>query len=652
MKFLMSAVICSLMTGAVIAEAPVGAKDADGRWIPPVAEVPERFQNEVTPEYESSFIDRVQSAVSSNTNKGSYGNTYFENEKGSYPPAMFDVLFGNSEKGLTFLQAEDNQAGSWNSQTKGIDFFPSFTIKHQMRKYFLLGEHLDPAYKKRMYEGAKLWVEEDPMRRPTKYFKRGGDGWTPETKNSWVDVRNTDNLRAMRETSIYLMAEETGNEELRLAYKKAIQRYVWALWNIGMGEWDSENYHYHTFAPYVNLYDFAKDPEVKLTAKAALDMLSIMAAVKYFDGGWAGPIKRDYNKPYVFGGAAGEGWLYFGGAPIANPHVHGDTIHMITSQYRPPMAVVELAQKTPAEPVELFAAKPTYETWKVEGGGSAGAKDYPAPNYQKADHEPWVFETTYWTQTYQIGTLPQGSFGDLNGIKLLMRDSEKGAQFFVPASHTKPSGANRGAGKDKIAHYQNLVIMVTDNGTADWAWIIPAGARVEDVNGVRFISGEKTWLALSPINLSFNDPDGKKVKNWVNTQGMTGKGTGGPVSGFALEIGDPDSHGSYDAFKKAVAEAKLDTSAINQKQLTYTDSKKRSVGIQIVDGWLPKIWRNRIEHDPAAKANWALYRPADGGKTPLSLGWKEGKLHVESGGWIYEATYTDDHQYTWKASKK
>ena len=35
--------------------------------------------------------------------------------------------------------------------------------------------------------------------------------WGPENKGSWVDVRNTDNLRAMRDTSVYLFAEETGH---------------------------------------------------------------------------------------------------------------------------------------------------------------------------------------------------------------------------------------------------------------------------------------------------------------------------------------------------------------------------------------------------------------------------------------------------------
>ncbi len=644
----MKTLACPILMLTLLA-IPAAAQDTPDL---PQAPIDAKWVNPWPDAWERGFRERAGLAIEHNLKGGPKGpNTYFENEKGSYPPLMFHVLFGDRAGGVKGLQTEDNQAGSWNSQTEGIDYFASFTIKHQMRKYFLLGEYLDDDYLARMKRGAAKWTEQDPMRRPNKYFKGGGEGWTPETKNSWVDVRNTDNLRAMRETSVYLMAEETGNEELRLAYKRAIQRYTWALWHIGMGEWDSENYHFHTIAPYINLYDFAKDPEVKATAKAALDMLFTMAAVKYVQGGWAGPIKRDYNKPYVFGGAAGEAWLYFNDTPVANPHPHGDMIHMISSAYRPPAAVYALAQKgDELAGTELFAAKPEYETWKAEGGGSAGAKDYPAPNYQQADHKPWVIETTYIGRTFQLGTLPQGSFGDVNGFKLLMRDDEHGAQFFTGASVDNPSKVNRGSGNDKIAHYRHAMISLTGKGDAPWAFILPAGAQVEDADGVRFIRQHETWLALRPINLKLDAADGKAVKNWRHTQGMTGKGTGGEVSGFVLEIGEPRTHDSYDKFKQAVQnKAKLEVSG---KRASYTATDGKTVGLELDGGWVPSITRDGQAFDPMAKENWGLYRPADGGDAPISLGWKTGKLHIEAGGHTFDATYPDDHAYTWEHGKK
>ena len=49
-----------------------------------------------------------------------YGNTAFENEKRSYPRAMIDILAGNREKAIAFLQSEDADAQR-NAHTLGTD---------------------------------------------------------------------------------------------------------------------------------------------------------------------------------------------------------------------------------------------------------------------------------------------------------------------------------------------------------------------------------------------------------------------------------------------------------------------------------------------------------------------------------------------------
>lgn len=635
-----------MLVAAAASPAPGAAgnlsrRDARGRLVPTPVPLPAELRNTVPREYEEGFLDRTQHAIRHHTGKGRYGNTFFENEKASYPPAMFDVVFGDEEarrRGLAWLQAEDNQAKSWNSLTEGIDLYACFTLKHQMRKFFLLGPELSSDYLERMRRGARRWTERDPMRRPNPFFRGGGDGWTPETKNSWVDVRNTDNLRAMREVSVYLMAEATGNEDVRRAYADDIRRYVWALWHIGMGEWDSENYHMHTFAAYLNLHDFARDPKVRALGKAALDMLATMGAIKYFEGGFCGPIKRDYGKPYVFGGAAGELWLYFGGTPLPNEAPHGDTIHMITSSYRPPMAVVHLARKAFERPAEILAVKPPYESWKVEGGGSAGA-DYPAPGYQDAPHRPAFFETTYIGDTFQLGTLPQGSHGDVNGFKVLIRDPERGAHFLLAASGTRPSSVHRGAGQDRIGHHRNLVVALTAEGAATWTLLIPSPAEFTIRRGVAIVSVASTWVALRPIGLEWGAPDGEAPKRWPGVQGLSGRGTGGPACGFAMEIGEPASHGSRDAFIQAVLErAELDLSELARGRATYRGSRGHRVALDIHPGedGLPRVWRDGVEVERGPET-WALWRAAPGSRSPVSLGWKTGRLRVAAGGRVFEA---------------
>ena len=323
-----------------------------------------QYQNPWTPELETEFWQRANDAIAKLSGRKSYGNTKFENEKRSYPLAMADFMAGNRDRAMAFLQQEDDDAAE-NAHTLGIDLYPSFTLKGQMRKYFFFGQYLDPAYKQRMYEAARIWSEVDPLSRELpnqrQFYTGSKDGCS-----TWVDCRNTDNLRAMRETSVYLMAEETGNEATRQLYKQRLQRYVRTLYSIGMGEWDSENYHGHNITAYVNLYDFARDPEVRLLGKAALDWFYAAGALKYWRGGFGGPSKRDYS-----GGnqvwkakATSELGLYFGDSPQPHPKPYHDLVHLISSSYRPPPAVVALARKQFSRPLELLNAKPTYEPWQ------------------------------------------------------------------------------------------------------------------------------------------------------------------------------------------------------------------------------------------------------------------------------------------------
>jgi hypothetical protein len=638
---LLSMLVLVAVAGPLSAEERVYEKDGLIRIRP--LPVDEKFINPWPADWEKAFAERSDRVIKALGKPGGYGNKYFENEKASYPNAMMGFLAGHREPALGYLQSEDVAAESWNTHTKGIDLFPSFTIKGQMRKYYFFGQYLEPEYRSRMKEAAKIWTERDPMRRPHHSFKGGGDGWTPEVKNSWVDVRNTDNLRAMRETSVYLMAEETGNEEVRQLYKHQIRRYVWALYHIGMGEWDSENYHFHTITAYLNLYDFAKDPEVRAIAKAGLDWLSAAGAVKYFKGGFAGPIKRDYNKPYVFGGAAGELWLWFDDAAIAPSSFHGDLVYPITSAYRPPAAVVALARKQFDLPVEILASKPTYETWKVEGSGASAGAEYPAPNYWSADHKPEFQETTFIANTYQFGTLTGGSGGDVNGFKLLVANSKRSVDFYYPGTGNDAMKATTPIGN--VAQYRNLAIVLR-NGGGDYFWYAPASLKLETQDGVTFKRFENTYVAFWPINIAAPTENAEmkgKLKNRPDDTVLTSKVTQQGISGFAIEIGEPQTHGDYNTFKRDVlAKAKLNREQLAQGKVTLTGSNGDSVGIEIGNGG-PKIFRNGQPH--TREDHMALWA-SPGGKGPISLGWKEGTLRVEAGGHTFTATVPNEGDIT------
>ncbi len=132
--------------------------------------------NQWTPQMEAEFQKRAKQVIAQFAGK-KYGTTSFESEKRSYPKAMIDFLAGNRESSKDFLQAEDADAKS-HSHTLGIDFYSSFTLKGQVRKYFYFGEYLDPEYRQRMKQAMQLLTAEDPLKRRfpqrRKFWASGG----------------------------------------------------------------------------------------------------------------------------------------------------------------------------------------------------------------------------------------------------------------------------------------------------------------------------------------------------------------------------------------------------------------------------------------------------------------------------------------------
>lgn len=608
---------CALTATAWTAEERFVA-DAAGHVVPVPLPVPDQLRNPWPADWEKGFIERFNEHLQA-SNSSKYGNTYFENEKQSYPTAFIDFAKGNRAAALKFLQGRDNEP--WSELTLGVDWFPGFTIRSQVRKYFFFGQYLDPDYRKLMFDSAKIWTEIDPLRRPNPHWKREKEGWTPHTMNSWVDVRGTDNLRAMREVAVYLMAEETGNEAVRKVYAERIRAYVTALYTTGMGEWDSGNYLAHTISAYLPLYDFAKDETVRGLGKAALDYFSAMAAVGYYRGSLVGPNKRDYENLGPYAGYAGEVAIWFGDCPFPDPKPYRDFIHFGTSAYRPPQAVVHLAQKKFAKPVEVWSSKPSYEGWFKKAGG---------------EDKPETFLTYSFGNTWQMGSAPRGHQGDMSGFRLGTYSATRGADTWVIASSLKGyKGISTGSnGADAVAQFGNQLIWLNRKPATTLYLLMPKEAVLSEQDGIVFMQAEKTWFALRPIHAARHGIDAEATASVCEAKNryphwqvwsLTGKAEGNP--GFALEIGDAASHQSFDAFVAAVRKAKpieLGTT------ITTTSSTGATLGLMPGEQGLPTVLRDGIAHDWAK--HWALWQGANGGPSPIHLDWKGGVLTVEAGG--------------------
>lgn len=610
--------------------------------LPKPAPADPALNNPWPPEWEAEFTRRAEAAMKQWVGERPKGGTYGENEKNFYPGAMWNVLAGDKAGGLKALQEPDHQKED-HAYTNGVDFYWCFTLKGQVRKYFYFGDQLDPAYRQRMKDGAAKWLATDPRTTQHPVYGKGSgakEGWGPEVKGRRVDNRNTDNLRAMRNTSMYLFAEEAGNEEMRLTMKKALLDYAQTLFNVGMSEWDSPNYHAHTLAPYHNLYDFAKDPQVKAIAKATLDWLYAAAAVKYRGGGFGAPNARDYGgNGALRSNVTKPASLYFGDTPVMAESDRDDLYH-ITSAYRPPAAVVALARKDlaapgkPAEPVEIMATKPAYVNWEL------GKPSVPA-----------YWETQYLAGTFQIGTCvakDTGGAWNINAFKLLADSGPRGCDYFVAQTETTMGHSFKHAG-DQVGQHRNLVVWLRPARQPKplmFQW--PESAQVETSDGVTFIKLEKTWLALRPINLSkLQRAKPEKAEGYEDYQFHTASAASADAgyAGFALEAGDQQLHGGYDQFKASViAKGKLDLSQLAKGTVTLASPLGHALTItHNAENERPIVLRDGKPVDwDAADAVW---HPA-GGTPVIEQARFSGKLRVEAGGKVFEGTLDKDGGYT------
>ena len=601
--------------------------------------IAEHWLNPWTEEFEAGFWERAQAIINEYGRGDRFGNKHFENEKSSYPNAFLGYLAGHRDAALGFLQAEDTQAGAWHQHTEGIDFYPAFTLKGQMRKYFFFGPQLSEEYRARMFRGGRAWTATDPRETPHPVFQRYNpnlQGWTPERfGNRQVDGRRTDNLFAMSTTSTFLMAEETGNTATMETYRDMINRYVWSLFHIGMGEWDSATYHGHTIAAYLNLYDFAQDEQIKGVAKAALDQLFTMMALKYYRGGMVRPTKRDnsFHNGVLTNDLTKFAWLYFGDLEVDTPPHEHDHAHAILSAYRPPLAVMALAHKDFPRPVEVLSSKINYQNWEQDADGS---------------HRPRHFETMFFGPNYQLGSLtPRGPENDVGPFNLVIENRAGSVDYFVAATSSRDNLPRLGIDSGvQIAQYRNHLIWLREGNQGDgFTFQVPEGISHKTEDDIWFFGFDDTWVAVWPIHLQAyeqREPTGRAAQALPNVRGLMAAKKDGPFYGFAMEVGDRSTHRDFAAFQRTIQRnAVLDLAQLDEGLVRLTGSSGEFIELGFPSEGMAHVNRNGTVRDFDDPEEWHLLRTV-GDQNLVSLGWKEGVLEIDTGGHFFRSSMTRD----------
>ncbi len=189
--------------------------------------------------------------------------------------------------------------------------------------------------------------------------------------NAWTS-EGTENHLNMARTSGYLYAQYALADPnlFPQAPARLSQMENWALawakrlYEVGPGEWNSSIYGAYNVIGWLNLYDFAESPTLRRVARAVLDFYATDLALHYSFGTLGGPEMRGQGAGRTGGTSAHFlAWLWFGGdqpADFTAGREYIQCIHAATSGYRPPNALIALADKRGTAPVEYRETRPDY----------------------------------------------------------------------------------------------------------------------------------------------------------------------------------------------------------------------------------------------------------------------------------------------------
>ena len=150
-------------------------------------------------------------------------------------------------------------------------------------------------------------------------------------------------------------------------------------------------------------------------------------------------------------------------------------------------------------------------------------------------------------------------------------------------------------------------------------------------------------VCLYPINLGKITPlalNKQDKKHMPRASLFSAKTGAGPISGFALEIGEKGQHANFNAFVRAVRKTRgLRVEADNPRSFTFEGTDGRVLGMTLQSGTdLPTIARDGVIRQWDNPDEWDLWRSIDD-PSLIHLGWKEGQLKLNAGGHYFEGLF-------------
>jgi len=450
----------------------------------------------------------------------------------------------------------------------------------------------------------------------------------------------TENHLSMSRTSAYLYAQ-FARDNFPSEYPTAAARMAdakdWALYfakriyQAGTGEWNSSTYAPYNINGWINLYDFAKDSAVKQAAKAVLDYYASEIALYYMQGITGGANSRgssvfSFSKEIDY-----LGWLWFDDSPrnytlpgfvTPSGNLATQCAHFATSTYRPPMALVRLAQKRNLQ-AHYKLAYPTYlldsigyiqGDFYIDRDFALGTAYIPYGGWSGGSTQ--ILNWKLVTRVDSSGTVTNNSAQILTG---------NGGYNITSGGHPSNLDGQRRLPFDQYAQYKNVLIQMTKVPTSPntsaiqsifttWhsAWLsdfiqrFPTGDRTNPVN-MRIPNSLNRNLSFLSYRKDIANPPTYEIDGTTNTLiirypkvYVTAKtifrnqpvvttthsqynyfrdtATTGNLIGFVVEVFNASDFTDYNDFKtKVLPKISLDKSQIASNKITYINYNGDSI---------------------------------------------------------------------------
>lgn len=528
------------------------------------------------------------------------------------------------------LNPDDQRARAFLSIPGNLRQQYHFACKNWARFYPLLADEMgeewrtsfqqavaDYAESRRPSDGDREWA---PLSNPHNLVGQPGHLLGGNTMDG-----GTENHKTMWRTSALVYAQLFPEEATISGYpvREAkeltlgmIRDYLQRLLLTGNGEYDSQIYYPHSIEPFMNLYDFSTDPEIKGLAKFALDYYFLTFGLKVVDGAIAGGQKRGYIPHAKPGEMETMLWAYFDNTS-RNMSDAVTTIQQTTTTYRPNKIIWNILHEQLPLPFEACMSRPFYHMDRYNafqesfyrsqnfGLGNVYMSIVDNPNQQivwslvaKGRNGPLAMSGGQPFPQGATGHSPYTQTAHSKGTLLLMTaptltDADADKDFIINASRINPwhlpdsaqvpdfERANRqryGAPPlepvirpEPTAESVEQFWRQKTRSAASWLWIPKSADEKKWIGRQLLVRLNQTLVAVTPLTdahftVDLPPDELEKIGNRGLRQSLEEYEllvVAGELSGYVLETVEAAGYASLDAFAEALSRnTSLDTARL------------------------------------------------------------------------------------------